>query len=66
MDVKYPEVTVKLSGRDGNAFAIIGRIEKALRREVDAEAAAKYVEEAMTSDSYDALLRHAMRTVNVV
>jgi hypothetical protein len=29
--VKFPEVTVKLTGRDGNAFAIIGAVVKAMR-----------------------------------
>ena len=29
---QYPEVVVKLVGEDGNAFAILGRVQKALRR----------------------------------
>ena len=31
---KYPDVEVQLSGEDGNVFSIIGRIAKALRRQV--------------------------------
>lgn len=31
-DVKYPEIEVELIGTDGNAFALIGRVTKALRR----------------------------------
>ena len=27
-DVKYPEVQVQLSGRDGNAFVILGSVSK--------------------------------------
>lgn len=30
--VRYPEVEVQLSGEDGNAFDILGRVAKALRR----------------------------------
>lgn len=28
---KYPEITVPLTNRDGNAFAILGRCQTALR-----------------------------------
>lgn len=45
----YPNVEVQLSGRDGNAFAIIG----AFTAEVD------------NVGSYDGLLQLAMRTVSV-
>lgn len=31
-DPKYPDVTVQLSGEDGNAFFIISRVRRALRR----------------------------------
>ena len=31
MEVKYPKIKVKLVGKDGNAFAIMGRVTKALR-----------------------------------
>ena len=64
-DVKYPNVEVQLSGEDGNAFAIMGAVQKALRRAgVDAEEIAKYKEESMSGD-YDNLLQTAMRWVNV-
>jgi hypothetical protein len=65
MDITYPDVTVQLTGEDGNAFAIIGRVAKALRREVSPEAASQFSAEAMNQPSYDALLRLAMSTVNV-
>jgi hypothetical protein len=32
VETKYPDVTVRLSGEDGNAFLIIGRVSRALRR----------------------------------
>lgn len=65
MATKYPDVHVKLVGRDGNAFAIIGAVHSALRKHVSKEAADAYQREAMLSTSYDALLRHATQTVNV-
>ena len=62
--VRYPDVEVDLSGEDGNAFFIIGRVSKALRR---AGAGASEVEafraEAM-SGNYDNVLRTCMRWVN--
>jgi hypothetical protein len=30
--IKYPEIEVKLSDNDGNAFAIMGAVRQALRR----------------------------------
>jgi len=58
--------TVTLVGRDGNAFAIMGTVSKALKQngyskeEVDA-----YMEEAMAGD-YDNLLQITMKWVDVV
>ena len=66
MTVKYPDVTVHLSsGVDGNAFAVIAAVARAIQRGVSSEAANAYRREALDSESYDALLRHAMSTVNV-
>ena len=65
MDPKYPDVEVQLSGEDGNAFFIIGRVAKALRRagapkeDIDA-----FHKEAMSGD-YGNVLRTAMKYVNV-
>ena len=65
MTVKYPEIEVELSGQDGNAFFIIGRVSKAMRRagidsgEIDAYRAA-----AMSGD-YDNVLQVTMATVEV-
>lgn len=62
-DVKYPHVTVQLSGEDGNAFFILGRVRKAMRQEgVSDEEIFAYTEEAMSGD-YDHLLQTTMRTV---
>lgn len=32
MAAKYPDVEVELCGQDGNAFAILGRVARALRQ----------------------------------
>lgn len=72
--VKYPEIEVQLSGIDGNAFAIIGAVSKALRRGliVDggytagqiADEVRHFTEEAMSGD-YDHLLQTCMAWVDV-
>lgn len=63
-DIKYPEVKVKLVGEDGNAFAIMGRVVRALKSAgVSAEEVAQYQQESMSGD-YDNLLRTAMRWVS--
>lgn len=60
---RFPEVTVELSGQDGIAFAVLGRVAQALRaghgEEVDA-----FMAEATAGD-YDAVLRTAMHWVDV-
>ena len=64
-DVKYPNIEVELTGHDGNAFAIMGRVKKALRKGgVPDSEIQKYVEES-TSGDYDHLLQTAMRWVEV-
>jgi hypothetical protein len=60
----YPHVEVQLSGRDGNAFAILGVVQGALRRQVGETEASVFYEEA-TSGDYDHLLQTAMRWVTV-
>ena len=60
---KYPDIVVQLSGEDGNAYFIMGRVRKALRRhDVSAEEIQEYTKQSMLSD-YDNLLRVAMEWV---
>jgi len=62
---KYPDVEVQLTGRDGNAYAIMGAVTEALRRAgVSQRERDAYIEES-TSGDYDHLLRTAMRWVTV-
>lgn len=64
-DVKYPHVHVKLAGRDGNAFAILGSVQSALRKAgVDAGEIEAFFTEA-TSGDYDHVLQTVMQTVEV-
>ena len=64
MSVKYPEVkTVELVGEDGNAFAILGRVMKAMRvAGLSKEVQDAYYKEA-TSGDYDHLLQTTLRWV---
>lgn len=60
---KYPDISVKLTGEDGNSFAIIGRVSRALRcAGVSREEINEFVTEA-TSGDYDNVLQTAMRWV---
>jgi hypothetical protein len=56
---------VKILGMDGNAFAIIGRVQKALKEAgADEEYVTQYQQEAMSGD-YSNLLMVTMDYVNV-
>lgn len=61
---RFPEVEVELVGQDGNAFAILGAVSKALRRAGHEEAVQEFMDEA-TSGDYDHLLQTAMDFVEV-
>ena len=60
---KYPDVHVQLTGTDGNAFALMGKVTKALKRAGHGEHVAAFRMEAMTGD-YDNLLRVCMSWVD--
>ena len=59
------DVQVKLVGEDGNAFAILARVRKAVRQAGHRDLANDYVKEATKGD-YDHLLRVTMDYVEVV
>lgn len=62
---KFPNIEVQLTGEDGNAFMIMGLVQKALRRAgVSADDIKAYQDSAMSGD-YDNLLRVTMETVEV-
>ena len=63
--MKYPEIEVRLTGENGNAFAILGRVSATLRRAgvEKAERDAFYTE--ATSGDYDHLLQTVTKWVTV-
>ena len=64
-NIKYPQIEVQLTGNDGNAWAIMGSVSRALRKAgVSAEEIEKYTDES-TSGDYSDLLCTAMNWVNV-
>ncbi len=62
---KHPEIQVQLSGSDGNAFAVLGAVSRALRRAGCDEAEVKEFNDEATSGGYDHLLTTAMAWVEV-
>lgn len=62
---KYPEITVQLTGMDGNAMSVIAAVSKALKRAGLPDAATDFVNAAIDCESYDDLLRLCMNTVAV-
>ena len=65
MEPKF-DIEVQLSGEDGNAFAILGRIKKALERHEGCSGpqVQQFMDEATEGD-YDHLLQTCMKWVNV-
>lgn len=65
MEPKYPDIHVRLTGEDGNAFAIIARVKLALKRAgVDPLDIEEYRRESMSGD-YDNVIQTAMRWVTI-
>lgn len=63
--MKYPNVDVQLSGEDGNAFFIIGRTRRALKKAgVPDREIEQFTEEAQSGD-YENLLRVVGGWVNI-
>lgn len=65
MTIKFPDVTVQLTGQDGNAFMIISRTTRELKRGgASKEEQDEFMNEAMSGD-YDHVLQTVMAWVNV-
>ena len=65
IDVRYPDVFVQLTGEDGNAISIMGRVMDALKKaDVSQEEIDEYYAQS-TSGDYDNLLRTAAEWVSV-
>jgi len=63
--VKYPNINIPLVGEDGNAFAILARVKRIMRRNdlPDSEWEAFHAE--ATSGNYDNLLLTVMKWFSV-
>lgn len=63
--LKFPHVEVRLVGTDGNAFALLGRVKRALERAGVPEPEVEgFIAEATAGD-YDHLLQTVMKYVDV-
>ena len=65
MMVKHPDINIPMVGEDGNAFSILGRVKRIMRRAglPDSEWEAFHAE--ATSGDYDNLLATVMRWFEV-
>lgn len=66
-DMRGPktDVVVRLTGTDGNVFAVIGTVRTALKEAGHPELAKEFTEACFAAGSYDAVLRLCMAYVNV-
>lgn len=65
MKPKYPHVKVQLVGNDGNAFSIIARVRREMRRaKISSDEIDAFIKEA-TSGDYDHLLATCTKYVEV-
>ncbi|MCL2780004.1 MAG: hypothetical protein FWD74_00655 [Actinomycetia bacterium] len=63
--MKYPDITVRLTGTDGNAFAVLGTVRRALQTAaVEPDEIDAFYAEAASGD-YDHLLTTCMAWVDV-
>jgi hypothetical protein len=63
-EIRHPEIQVQLTGTDGNAYAILAAVQKALRKTGHSDEVAAFLAEA-TSGDYAHLLATCMRWVTV-
>jgi hypothetical protein len=62
---RYPDIEVQLTGEDGNAYAVIGAVAKALKAaDVDRTIVSQFRDEAMAGD-YNELLSTCSEWVTV-
>lgn len=65
MEPHYPEIRVQLSGEDGNAYFIIGRVRRALREAGISQSEIEAFTSEASSGNYDNVLQTCMRWVKV-
>lgn len=64
-NIKYPHIHVPLIGEDGNAFAIIGRVRRALRTARVSEDRVNEFTKQATGGDYNHLLTTVTEWVNI-
>lgn len=62
---KYPDISVELTGQDGNAFAIIGRATVAMRRAKCTQEQISEFQTEATQGDYDHVIQTCMEYFNV-
>ena len=62
---KYPDVHVRLIGEDGNAFTIVGRVQKAMRSSGISEDEIDLFHREAFAGNYDQLLQTCLEWVDV-
>ena len=65
MKPKYPNITISLTGREGNAFYILGKVRTALIQAGASEEEREAFYKQATSGDYDHLLSTVMEWVGV-
>lgn len=65
MNEPLTNATVQLVGEDGNAFFILAKVQKAIKKSDKPELAEEFIKEAMSGD-YNHLLQTCMKYVNVL
>lgn len=63
-EVPYTDAVVQLTGKDGNAFLILGLVRRGILRSNHPELVDEFMNEAIDGD-YDHLLQTCMRYVSV-
>ena len=61
----YPEIQVRLTGRDGNAFSVLGKVRKALKRSKVPPSELKAFFDEATDGDYDHLLQTCAKWVTI-
>lgn len=64
-EIKYPNVEVELIGQDGNAFAILGAVKKALKKNNVPQAEIDLYFAEATAGDYNHLLQVTMKWVTI-
>jgi len=65
METKYPDINIPMVGEDGNAFSILGRIRRIMRRANLPDSEWEAFRAEATSGDYDNLLATVMRWFEV-